>query len=134
MRLIDADALDMYECLRSYYGDAWRDAQKAIDDAPTIDPVEHGHWTIEDIITYERSYGGTLYEPVYKCSCCGRVTESYVRGDEPIMPEDADFPEFCGNCGAKMDEMKVNNSKGIDLWMTKEDFNSLYEDDVEDGV
>lgn len=68
--------------------------------------VKHGHWTIEDIVTYERSYGGTLYEPVYKCSCCGRVTESYVRGDEPIMPEDADFPEFCGNCGAKMDEVK----------------------------
>lgn len=68
--------------------------------------VKHGHWTIEDIVTYERSYGGTLYEPVYKCSCCGRVTESYVRGDEPIMPEDADFPEFCGNCGAKMDEVE----------------------------
>ena len=106
----------------------------ALENAPRVDPVKHGHWIIEDIITYERSYGGTLYEPVYKCSCCGRVTESYVRGDEPIMPEDADFPEFCGNCGAKMDEMKVNNSKGIDLWMTKEDFNSLYEDDVEDGV
>lgn len=68
--------------------------------------VKHGHWTIEDMITYERSYGGTLYEPVYKCSCCGRVTESYVRGDEPIMPEDADFPKFCGNCGAKMDEVE----------------------------
>lgn len=68
------------------------------------EPVRHGHWTIEDIVTYERSYGGTLYEPVYKCSCCGRVTESYVRGDEPIMPEDADFPEFCGNCGAKMED------------------------------
>jgi hypothetical protein len=27
----------MYECLRSYYGDTWRDAQKAIDDAPTVD-------------------------------------------------------------------------------------------------
>lgn len=39
-RLIDADALDMYECLRSYYGDAWRDAQRAIDDAPTVDAVE----------------------------------------------------------------------------------------------
>lgn len=38
-RLIDADDLDMYECLRSYYGDAWRDAQKAIDDAPTVDAV-----------------------------------------------------------------------------------------------
>ena len=40
MRLVDADALDMYECLRSYYGVAWRDAQKAIDDAPTVDAVE----------------------------------------------------------------------------------------------
>ena len=70
--------------------------------------VKHGHWTIEDMVTYERSYGGTLYEPVYKCSCCGRVTESYVRGDEPIMPEDADFPKFCGNCGAKMDEVETD--------------------------
>lgn len=78
------------------------DAQPTVD----ADAVKHGHWIIEDIYTYERSYGGTLYEPVYKCSCCGRVTESYVRGDEPIMPEDADFPEFCGNCGAKMDEVE----------------------------
>lgn len=39
MRLIDADALDMYECLKSYYGDAWRDAQEAIDNAPTIEIV-----------------------------------------------------------------------------------------------
>ena len=69
--------------------------------------VKHGHWIIEDMVTYERSYGGTLYEPVYKCSCCGRVTESYVRGDEPIMPEDADFPKFCGNCGAEMDEVET---------------------------
>lgn len=75
-----------------------------LDECP-LEEVKHGHWTIEDIITYERSYGGTLYEPVYKCSRCGRVTESYVRGDEPIMPEDADFPKFCGNCGAKMDEV-----------------------------
>jgi len=57
-----------------------------LENAPTAESVKHGHWTIEDIITYERSYGGTLYEPVYKCSCCGRVTVSYVRGDEPIMP------------------------------------------------
>lgn len=40
MRLIDADALDMYECLKSYYGDAWRDAQEVIDNAPTIDAVQ----------------------------------------------------------------------------------------------
>ena len=74
-----------------------------VDPILKAEEVKHGRWTIEDIITYERSYGGILYEPVYKCSCCGRVTESYVRGDEPIMPEDADFPKFCGNCGARME-------------------------------
>lgn len=37
MRLIDADVLDMYECLKSYYGDAWRDAQEEIENAPTVD-------------------------------------------------------------------------------------------------
>ena len=116
MRLIDADALDMYECLRSYYGDAWRDAQKAIDDAPTIDPVKHGHWIMTNKEKTDR--------PLPECSRCGwYVTKGGV----------LDFT-YCPNCGAKMDEMKVNNSKGIDLWMTKEDFNSLYEDDVEDGV
>ena len=39
MRLIDADALDMYDCLKSYYGDAWRDAQKEIENAPTVDAI-----------------------------------------------------------------------------------------------
>ena len=121
MRQIDADALaDNIAVLLERNGeliDEWL-ANCIIDEiesAPTIEPtlqrvesveIKHGHWTIEDIITYERSYGGILYEPVYKCSCCGRVTESYVRGDEPIMPEDADFPEFCGNCGAYMGETK----------------------------
>ena len=38
-RLIDADALNMYERLKSYYGDAWRDAQEEIDNAPTVDAV-----------------------------------------------------------------------------------------------
>lgn len=103
-RLIDAD--ELIEIAHRIRLDSRERIEQMIESAPTVDPVKHGHWTIEDIITYERSYGGTLYEPVYKCSCCGRVTESYVRGDEPIMPEDADFPEFCGNCGAKMDEAK----------------------------
>lgn len=39
MRLIDADVLDLYEALKSYYGDAWRDAQAVIDDAPTVDAI-----------------------------------------------------------------------------------------------
>ena len=114
MRLIDAD--EAYKVLTDYYHHKTEIQHKALKEAiervHTVDPVKHGHWIIEDIITYERSYGGTLYEPVYKCSCCGRVTESYVRGDEPIMPEDADFPEFCGNCGAKMTgERREDDSK-----------------------
>ena len=64
--------------------------------------MKHGKWSIECINIYERSYGGMLYEPVYRCSVCGRITESYVRFDEPIMPEDADFPNYCPNCGKKM--------------------------------
>lgn len=75
---------------------------------PAADVVEvrHGRWTIETIHEYELAYGTTAYEPVYKCSCCGLLTESYLRLDEPIMPDDADFPKWCGNCGASMDEVE----------------------------
>ena len=89
MRLIDADALDMYECLRSYYGDAWRDAQKAIDDAPTVDPVKHGHWVDE----------GEKFLPIY-CSCCGFGKKH----------EDQRSYTYCPNCGAKMDEVADDES------------------------
>ena len=61
-----------------------------------------GEWNIDSVDEIELSYGGTAYEPVYKCSHCGRITESYVRFDKPLMPEDADFPNFCGWCGARM--------------------------------
>ena len=43
-------------------------------------------------------------KPVYRCSLCGRIIESYLRFDKPIMPEDADFPHYCPNCGADMRE------------------------------
>lgn len=65
-----------------------------------------GEWSIDSVDEIELSYGGMAYEPVYKCSHCGRVTESYVRFDKPLMPEDADFPNYCGWCGARM--------KGVD--------------------
>ena len=71
-------------------------AVEALQERPT------GKWSIDSIDELELSYGGMAYEPVYKCSYCGRVTESYVRFDKPIMPEDADFPNFCGWCGARM--------------------------------
>lgn len=82
MRLIDADALDMYESLKSYYGDAWRDAQKEIDNAPTVDaePVRHA------ILVNASPYG--------ECSCCGELIDSRDRF------------RYCPYCGAKLDGEK----------------------------
>lgn len=74
---------------------------KKIRELPSAE--RRGRWTIETIHQYELAYGTTAYEPVYKCSCCGLLTESYLRLDEPIMPDDADFPKWCGNCGARME-------------------------------
>ena len=86
----------------------------------TIRTLVEGHW-IKD-------------NGIYKCTACNSLCT--VAGWADCIPEKQMYKvfRFCPYCGAKMDEMKVNNSKGIDLWMTKEDFNSLYEDDVEDGV
>ena len=88
MRLVDADALDMYECLRSYYGDAWRDAQKAIDDAPTVDPVKHGHW-----IEVQRIHE-TDHTAICECSLCGDTVWVY---------DGQRAWNYCPNCGAQME-------------------------------
>lgn len=66
-----------------------------------------GTWTIEAVNTFELANGATAYEPVYKCSACEMTTESYLRFDKPVMPEDADFPLYCPNCGTKMMEYGV---------------------------
>lgn len=105
MRLIDADALLTDRRKRMYYHLPNGDTAIPIIDiehAPTIDKRKTGHWKIKAINTFELAYGSTGYEPVYECSECGGVEESYLRLDEPIMPEDADFPRFCPNCGADM--------------------------------
>ena len=70
--------------------------------AADVREVKRGKWSVHEIYKHEMSYGTTAYEPVYKCSACGNLMESYLRYDEPIMPEDADFPRFCPNCGADM--------------------------------
>lgn len=96
---IDAVSEACFE-LRGVFGRC-EDALKAL---PSVQP-EHkkGKWIIEGINKYELSYGTTAYEPVYRCTACGRLTESYLRLDEPIMPEDADFPRFCPWCGAELE-------------------------------
>ena len=118
MRLIDADALRKYfevphelKCGIQAGMDEY--ALKCIDEQPTIDavPVRHGEWIIDGAFTYNLENDGKAYEPVYRCSCCHRQTESYLRLDEPKMPEDADFPEFCPHCGARMDGGKDDNQR-----------------------
>ena len=65
---------------------------------------KRGEWIVDGMYTYNlRELNGKAYEPVYRCSCCNRQMESYLRLDEPKMPEDADFPEYCPHCGAKME-------------------------------
>lgn len=110
MRLIDADALvhSHMECPAGInvfeFMELVDKFVKLVDKQPTIDavPVRHGEWIIDGAFTYNLENDGKAYEPVYRCSCCHRQTESYVRLDEPKMPEDADFPEYCPHCGAKM--------------------------------
>lgn len=107
MRLIDADSLVYAICNKC---DRLMDCVKSVDtchavkkicDAPTIDPVKHGHWiwyyTSEMIL----ATGVKEYTPMFQCSACGHRYESYRRYDAP-QEEDADYPKYCENCGAKM--------------------------------
>lgn len=91
------EALDSCSCWWAH------DRMEAIP-AADVREVKRGKWSVQEIYKHEMSYGTTAYEPVYKCSACGNLMESYLRYDAPIMPEDADFPHFCPNCGADMRE------------------------------
>ena len=85
------------------YEDGKRDAADAIEALQAQLP-KRGKWIVDGMYTYNlRELNGKAYEPVYRCSCCNRQMESYLRLDEPKMPEDADFPEYCPHCGAKME-------------------------------
>lgn len=53
----------------------------------TTDPIKHGHWI-------ETSYGSTMW----KCSECSKMVNF------------GDLYEYCGKCGAKMDESEENEN------------------------
>ena len=85
MRLIDADELLKH----AYDSGAWKDAETGfhqrvvdiedIEDAPTVDPVKHGHWEWTD----DPRTGD------FVCSNC--LDHNIVRS------------RYCPTCGAKMD-------------------------------
>ena len=94
-RLIDADALKKLIARNVYfvqdnfdsrdYGMFWAGGiEKAIDDAPTVDAVEHGHWK--------------EYEDECECTLC-HSRWNYVDNCTETF-------KYCPNCGAKMDEVE----------------------------
>lgn len=128
MRLIDADALlekynvkgtDIAECLTdakmAKAFEKYCIIADAVEQTESVDAVEvvHGEWIIDGMNEYELSYGCVGYEPIYRCSKCGITTESYLRTERPIMPEDADFPNYCPYCGAKMDGEEQDDEQTI---------------------
>ena len=85
MRLIDADALPIK--FDGHIVAVWKND---LDNAPTIDPVKHGHWIYTGI---RGRY------PTCQCSVCG----AYENADWAMIQEGANY---CPHCGAKMDEVE----------------------------
>ena len=87
-RLIDADVL-MEADLNFDTVDDCVMFRVAIDNAPTIEakPVRHGRWI-------EEKTGSGLFDYRFRCSKCKGCTpdKAYTIA-----------PDFCPNCGAKMD-------------------------------
>lgn len=66
-----------------------------------IEPLpKHGEW-VEDTTTYA---GPGLSN--YKCSLCGKICGTWRRGLKP-----SELPNWCGNCGADMRKMEVQDGK-----------------------
>ena len=85
MRLIDADALkDKALLLDLGLDDVEAVVVSDIDNAPTVDPVKHGHW-----VNVQNQY--------CVCSVCGDVQYRFIR----VVKVDC---KFCPNCGTKLDE------------------------------
>ena len=97
MRLIDADSLKKW--VEEYHTSNWGIPQDeliyAIGSAQTINPVRHGKWRMkmmENVINGET-------RKVRECSECGSAYFVYDSSDNTIDVA----PNYCPNCGAKMD-------------------------------
>lgn len=62
------------------------DTVGAIKTLPSAQPIKHGHWIDMD----EQSYTWKI-----RCSVCGH--------ERSMMSTQGEYPNYCENCGAKMD-------------------------------
>ena len=85
MRLIDADAL-----MEKYHKTTVWDSWVEINNAPTVDaePVKHGKWVDKCVRDW-------------RCSECNCEIQKIRHVDGYCYN---DLPNYCPNCGAKMDE------------------------------
>ena len=106
MRLKDADDLEsrlrvsaaeldttIYTAPSSQINGLYREFIRIIRQSPTIDPVQHGRWIITEAFPHH----------VY-CSICSKT---YIPNDKWQIWTDGDLPpNYCPNCGARMDEVE----------------------------
>lgn len=93
MRLIDADWMLEHKYKELCCYDTY-DLEEMLECVPTVDTERHGHWEEELSSQHGSTYDGrtwTKYKK-YRCSYCG-ITNGNRR------------PDYCPNCGAKMDEV-----------------------------
>lgn len=90
MRLIDADTIFNNELLlvRTECYDAVHAVIERINNAPTVDPVKHGHW-IEVQRIHEKDHTA-----ICECSLCGDTVWVY---------DGQRAWNYCPNCGAQME-------------------------------
>lgn len=97
------DPCSMTDCPRKGTDDgcSWKilaDAAAAIEELQAQLP-KRGEW-VEDTTTYA---GPGLSN--YKCSLCGKIGGTWRRGLKP-----SELPNWCGNCGADMRKMEVQDA------------------------
>ena len=89
-RLVDLNT-ERCEGLREQLRKAQEQYEKHLNELEQKMP-KRGEW-VEDATTYA---GPGLSN--YKCSLCGKICGTWRRGLEP-----SELPNWCGNCGAKME-------------------------------
>ena len=89
------DAADAIEALQAEIRQSMQRCAECGDELAQQLP-KHGEW-VEDATTYA---GPGLSN--YKCSLCGKICGTWRRGLKP-----SELPNWCGNCGADMRKMEV---------------------------
>lgn len=100
MRMIDADELlERMKTIENFSNQKGMFAvvRKMVENAPTIDPIKHGHWISCD------DDGDSPYE----CSVCGGVKVNENGEWLDICHIEWSKMPYCAVCGAKMDERET---------------------------